>query len=193
MPRRDVEFATGNYYHIYNRGSGRQTIFCEPENYVYLLRLLKRYSQELDVAVIAYCPLPNHYHLLVRQDDAVPAGRLPQRVFNSYTKAFNKRYDCSGTLFQGPFKATHVDKEEYIIHLCRYIHGNPVKAGIVPRLEEWPYSNFHQWVGSRAGTLFDPDFVGGYFASGAEYEGFVRDYVDDIDQSPDGLSAYVIE
>ena len=169
MPKRQVEFAKGEYYHIYNHGANRRPIFREAENYRFLLRLLKQHASALDIAIVAYCLMPNHYHLLVRQDGTTLAGKLPQAVFNSYVKAFNKRYQRTGTLFEGPYKAIHIDRQEYLIHLCRYIHGNPVKDDIVSSLDQWPYSNYLEWIGKRAGTLFDPQFVEAHFNDGAEY------------------------
>ena len=153
MPYRKVQFAQGESYHIYNRGVGRQPIFREEENYLFLLRRVKEYASAFNIAVIAYCLMPNHYHFLLRQDDQEPASRLPQRVFNSYTKAFNKRYDRTGTLFEGPYKAIHIDQDRYLLHLCRYIHANPVKHGLVSDLEQWPYSNYLEWIGARSGKL----------------------------------------
>ena len=193
MSRRQVEFAIGEYYHIYNRGSNRQHIFREHENYSFLLRLLKMYALKLDVAVIAYCLMPNHYHLLVRQEGATAARLLPQYVFNSYAKAFNRRYGRSGTLFEGPFKAIHIDRQEHLIHLCRYMHGNPVKDGMVATPEQWPYSNYLEWIGERAGTLFEPEFVKQNFVTGAEYRRFVYAYLEDADVLPEDVKAYLIE
>ena len=77
------EFIPGGFYHIYNRGAHRESIFCEADNYLFVLRRIKRYVEQLELTVIAYCLMPNHYHLLVRQDGEHPAGLLPQRVFNS--------------------------------------------------------------------------------------------------------------
>ena len=106
MPKRPrrPHYLQGHYYHIYNRGTSKMSIFREADNYTHVLKRIKRYRNEFDLAVIAYCLLPNHYHFLVRQDGEQPAGLLPQRVFNSYSKAYNKRYDHSGTLFEGPYK-----------------------------------------------------------------------------------------
>jgi putative transposase len=146
MPARDIEFAQHGFYHVYNRGAGHQVIFREGENYLFVLRQVKKYACELNIAVIAYCLLPNHYHFLLRQDGQQPAGLLPQWVFNSYTKAFNKRYGRSGTLLEGRYKAIPVDKESYLLHLCRYIHVNPMRHGLASQLEEWPYSNYPEWV-----------------------------------------------
>jgi putative transposase len=83
MPYRRIAFAPGEHYHVYNRGSGHGSIFLEADNYIFALRNVKKYAQELQITVVAYCLLPNHYHLLLRQDGEEPAGLLIQRVFNS--------------------------------------------------------------------------------------------------------------
>lgn len=193
MPYRDIQFAQGHYYHIYNRGVGRQPIFRERDNYLFALRRVKKYTNQLNIAVVAYCLMPNHYHFLLRQDGREPAGLLPQRVFNSYTKAFNKRYDRTGTLFEGRYKAIHVDKDTYLLHLCRYIHANPVKDGLVSRLEEWSYSNYHEWIGARDGTLVDQAFVWEHFPAAQTYRQFVLDYLAGLDRLPEGIEAYLLE
>lgn len=121
--------------------------------------------------------MPNHYHLLVRQDGEQAAGLLPQRVFNSYSKAYNKRYGHSGTLFEGPYKAHQIERDDHLLHLCRYIHSNPVKHGLVSRPGEWPYSNYPEWIGLRSGKLVDRAFVETHFPSPADYQEFVCDYL----------------
>jgi REP element-mobilizing transposase RayT len=193
MPRRKTEFAPGQYYHIYNRGPGRQQIFREEENYLYLLRLVKTYTHQLQVAVIAYCLMPNHYHFLLRQDGEESAGLLPQLAFNRYTKAFNKRYGRTGTLFEGRYRSIWVDRTEYLFHLCRYIHANPVKAGFASRLEDWPFSNYLEWVGKRDGTLVDRRFVEESFPQKDRYREFVEDYLQAIDALPRGIEPYLMD
>ena len=128
-------------YHIYNRGARQVTIFREPTNYLFTISKLKEYSQTKQIRVIAYCLMPNHYHLLVRQNSEEPAGDLPQFVFNSYSKAYNKMYSHSGTLFEGRFRAKAIQTTSHLLHLCRYIHGNPVKDGLVAEPGDWHYSN----------------------------------------------------
>lgn len=180
MPRArkdNITWMVGHYYHIYNRGARQLTIFREKANFLFVLSRLKKYSRELQLSIIAYCLMPNHYHFLVRQNGVHAAGLFPQRIFNSYSKAYNKRYQHSGTLFEGRFKAKLVTSDKYLRHLCRYIHANPVKDGIVPHLEEWPYSNYLEWVGLRAGTLWDRQFVADTFSDTATYESFVKDYL----------------
>ena len=142
IARKDqISWQPGHYYHIYNRGARQLSIFREEDNYLLVLRLIKKYLHELNLSLIVYVLMPNHYHFLVQQLGKSAAGLLPQRVFNSYSKAYNKRYAHSGTLFEGRYKAKHVNSDPYLRHLCRYIHANPVKDGLVKHLEEWPYSN----------------------------------------------------
>jgi putative transposase len=121
--------------------------------------------------------MPNHYHFLIRQDGEESAGLLPQRVFNSYSKAYNKRYEHSGTLFEGNYKVTLVEDEAHLLHLCRYIHANPVKHGLVADVAEWPYSNYLEWMGERDGTLVDRAFVKEHFQTPKTYRAFVLDYL----------------
>jgi REP element-mobilizing transposase RayT len=151
---------------------------------------MKKYLRELGLTMIAYCLMPNHYHYLVRQDSEHRAGLLPQRVFNSYSKAYNKRYDHSGTLFQGPYEVILVDKTDYLLHLCRYIHANPIKDGLVVSLEAWPYTNYAEWLGLRPGTMIDRQFVQSYFPNPADYTTFVLDYLKTRDL-PDDIQTYL--
>jgi putative transposase len=188
--RRKIRFVQGSYYHIYNRGAGRQTIFRDEAGYTYVLRAMKKYSAQFGIAIIAYCLMPNHYHWLIRQDGELSAHLLPQRVFNGYTKAFNIRYSRSGTLFEGPFKARQIDSDEYLRHLCRYIHANPLKDGIAFHLDMWPYSNVHEWLGLRKGTLLDAQFVNDFFPDREGYRTWVLDYVR-TRQLPEALANYL--
>jgi putative transposase len=176
MARREVVFLPGQYYHIYNRGVNHQEIFRSEENYRFLLGRVKKYIVLNQMAMIAYCLMPNHYHFLLRQDGEVPISTLIQAVFNSYSKAFNVAFSRTGTLFEGPFRAIAVEKYEYLLHLCRYIHRNPMDAGLVKHPGEWKYSNYLEWIGKRAGTLIDMDFVNTNYPNPMEYEEFVMDY-----------------
>ena len=176
--RRDIlTWQPGTYYHIYNRGARGLSIFHEAGNYLFVLRRIKQYCRDFHFTVIAYCLMPNHYHLLVRQDGETPAGMLPQRVFNSYTKAYNKRYDHSGTLFEHRYQAKPVTDETYLLHLCRYIHANPVKDGLVADPGQWLYSNYLEWVGERDGTLVDRAFVQAWVGHPTTYREMVLDYL----------------
>ena len=193
MPRRNIQFYQGGYYHIYNRGAGKASIFRCTENYRYLLSLLKKVAKESQISIIAYCLLPNHYHWLVRQDGEISVEQLPSRVFNSYTRAFNKMFNRSGTLFEGRYKAIPVESDEYLRHLCRYIHANPVKHSMADSVELWPYSNYLEWIGQRPGTLVDPGFVQAHFSQAGTYQAYVRSYLTGSVDMPKGVAEYLQE
>ncbi len=175
MPRRYIKFVKGCYYHIYNRGKDKQKIFYEHESWLYFIRLLKKNARRFEITVIAYCLMPNHFHLLLRIDGEGDLSKCISNTLNSYVQAINKKYNRVGPFFAERFQSIHVDKDNYLIHLCRYIHLNPVKARLIDTLKLWPFSNYHEFVGERKGTLFDSDFFDAYFSSAGEYREFVHD------------------
>ncbi|MCL5999371.1 MAG: transposase [Chloroflexi bacterium] len=151
-------------------------IFFNPGNYEYCLRLSKQYAQKYGIAIIAYCLMPNHYHFLIRQETEQPPSKFINALFSAYVQAVNVQQQRKGTLFESRFRHVTVDREEYLTHLCRYIHLNPVKANLVDQPSEWPYSNYLEWVGCRAGTLVDRTFIHQFFKDSAAYRVFVVDY-----------------
>lgn len=190
MPQKRPAYLPGQYYHFYNRGAHRVSIFKEPDNYLFALRKVMKYTIELKLTMIAYCLMPNHYHFLIRQDGEQAAGLFAQRVFNSYSKAYNKRYEHTGTLLEDNYKVKPVVKSSHLLHLCRYIHGNPVKDGLVADPADWPYSNYLEWIGERDGSLYDPEFVWENFSSAEDYRGFVVEDLQGRDL-PDDIKAYL--
>jgi len=164
----------GFYYHVYNRGANRESIFALEDNYLFLLRRIKQYLPDYELSIIAYCLMPNHYHFLLRAEQDNALSPFVQRVFNSYSQAFNRQQHRSGTLFEGRAKNKIIDKDSYLIHIVRYIHMNPVQAGLVRNPEDWPYSNYREWIGLRSGTLYDPEFIKELFSRPQEYQSFVQ-------------------
>ena len=100
--------------------------------------------------------MPNHFVLRTKTDELSAAM---QRFGISYAKAINDRYDRVGPLFQGAFQAKPVDEEAYLIHLTRYLHLNPVRAGLVKCAEDWTFSSYLEYIGRRAGTLPHPEII----------------------------------
>jgi len=175
MGIRKTKFAKGNYYHIYNRGCNKENIFFDENNYLFLLNKFKKYKDDFNISIIAYCLMPNHYHFLLRQNSDFSISGYIQRIFNGYTKAINKKHERSGTLFGSKYQSILVDKENYLIHLCRYIHRNPVDAKLVLDISDWKYSNYHEWIGNREGSLFDKEFILERFGTIISYKNFVDD------------------
>ena len=183
-----MKYHDGNYYHVYNRGSRKGRIFFSQENYNYLLRLLANNSQKYSTAVIAYCLMPNHYHLVLLPIEGGSVSKTLQTTFNSYVQAMNKKYKLSGSLFQGKTKSILVDSDEYAVNLVRYIHLNPVKAKLVLTALEWKFSDYSRWVNdcypSNSFKLSD-EFLrlrNSYFGGGDNYRKFVEEYDDKTDK-----------
>jgi REP element-mobilizing transposase RayT len=176
MSKREIVFLPGQYYHIYNRGANRNAIFHCDDNYLFLLKRIKQCAAEYEIAMIAYCLMPNHYHFVLRQESEKQISAFVQAIFNSYTKAFNKMYQRTGTLFEERFRAIAIEKFDYLLHLCRYVHRNPLEAGLVTHPAQWQYSNYLEWMRQRNGTLVDKEFVQEHFPDPIEYEEFVMMY-----------------
>ena len=149
MPRRLISFIPGVYYHLYNRGVNRKKIFFEDRNYQFFLFNVERYIFPL-ADLIAYCLMPNHYHLLIyiRETSEVTSevSRAMMRLSVSYTKTINLRYNRVGPLFQGAFQAKYVESDLYLSHLIGYIHLNPVTSELVEDPEDWFYSSFRDYL-----------------------------------------------
>ena len=187
IPRRDVPFCVNEYYHLYNRSNNRAEIFYERENYLFFLGRLRKFVIPT-VEIVAYCLMPNHYHLLMQVSDTETSEVLEtsevskkvskaMKLFSiSYTKAMNNRYDRVGSLFQGAFQAKHVGTDRYLIHLSRYIHINPVPANLVKRPEDWEFSSYREYIGIREGTLPKPEIILSLFSSRQAYREFVESY-----------------
>lgn len=171
-----MKYYKGYYYHIYNRGNNRQNIFLQDRDYIQLLGLFTKNKNNHSVSFIAYCLMPNHYHLILRQNGDQSLSRFIKSTFQSYVQSFNHRNLRTGKLFEGKTQGKLIDETEYLLHLCRYIHLNPVEAGFVHKADDWKYSNFLEFIGKRNEVLFDPDFMETYAYEIANYREFVEEY-----------------
>ena len=181
MSRRNTHFCKGSYYHLYNRSILQLPICYGEKDHFRLLRRLFYLSDELNVTIIAWCIMPNHFHLLVRQDGEESAGKLPARLFNSYNKYFNGKYGRKGMIFESAFKAKPVQSKTYLMHLCRYIHANPVIAGLINSPGNWLYSNYGDF-GDPKGTVDDalPDVL----RDSKKYAAWVAEYIKEAGSDP---------
>jgi len=150
-----MKYEDGKYYHVYNRGANRQNIFLNPENYDFCIRLMKKYLLQYGVSIMAYCLMPNHYHLIVKQHENGTISRSIQTVFNAYTQSVNLSTKHSGTLFQGRVKGVEVATDEYAVRLALYIHHNPVAAGLALKPDGWKYSDYLDGIGNRKADISD--------------------------------------
>jgi REP element-mobilizing transposase RayT len=139
----------GAVYHITARGNAREPIFADDRD---RQRFVELYAKEIDQQrwrCYAWCLMDNHYHLLFEtpQPNLVAGMRRLNQV---YTQSFNRRHGRVGHVFQGRYKSIVVEKQSHLLELCRYVVLNPVRAGMVPTAEDWPWSSYRRTVGMSA-------------------------------------------
>lgn len=158
MPRPLRIHVPGGFYHITLRGNHQQDIFSIESdrtllNVIVAAALLK-HAAELH----AYCWMTNHLHLLIKVSDA-PLGSLVRHIAAGYARAYQKRLETTGHLFERRYYASIVDTDAYFLELVRYIHLNPVSAGLVREVAEYRWTSHHAYAGGRSDPWVSPDFA----------------------------------
>jgi hypothetical protein len=171
------------FYHVYNRGAGKQAIFHDDADREKFLSLFSRYldpdedsvradglpydKYELDV--VAYCLMDNHFHLLLYQEVEVSAiSQFMKSLSTAYTMYYNMKYEASGHLFQGTFKASRITSDVYLSHITRYIHMNPRSY------LRYKWSSVRAYLGGEAPEWLSPDRASDM--NPREYEQFLQGY-----------------
>lgn len=172
-----MKYVPDKYYHAYNRGAHQEKIFFQKKNYSYLVGLFSKYFMKYRVTVACYCLMPNHYHLILRQNDEGSIGMFLKTVFNTYTQAINNKYGKSGTLFQGQVHVKNLDSDSYLLQAIRYIHINPCIAGLVRSPEEWEFSDYLEWIGLKKSVLMEQSLRAAYFRTPLDYRSFVVEHL----------------
>ena len=202
--------APGEYYHIFNRGAHRQTIFKDktdwsrflfnilyfqsPYPFQKISRLVQTYAHDTGFSVpnedieevlkgrfvelVGFCLMSNHFHLIVKETEEGGMARYMQRVSDGYTKYFNTKYEASGHVFQGSYKAVHVKTDTQLLYLSAYIHRNPREISAWRGKEfEYPWSSLQDFTeGNRWGGIIVPEIITGQFESTPQsnYADFVK-------------------
>lgn len=193
MPAKNVLklYLENGYYHIYNRGVEKRTIFQNEQDYRVFLHYLKLYlspPQEQkgysfirktkqrplnnyyqEINLLTYCLMPNHFHLLLKQKSANTIQYFMRSLGTKYVQYFNKRYKRIGPLFQDTYKAVLVQTDEQLLHLSRYLHLNPgketipAKKGDLQRILLYSYSSYADYLGKRKTDWLNPEEILSFF------------------------------
>ena len=158
--RRPRERSNSGLYHVISRGINRQDIFYDNGDYQHFLETIEQMKTNDQFAVLGYCLMTNHVHLLVRENtDTI--SRVMSRIGTSYAWWYNRKYGRSGHVFQGRYGSECVENDDYLLSVIRYIHNNPVKAAIVRNPEEYRWSSIHAYYGTNEYPcgLCEPGFV----------------------------------
>lgn len=140
MPRRARQLSSSSVYHVMLRGVNREAIFLQEADLEHFVEVMAAVRQASGCAVLAYCLMPNHVHL-VAQTTIEPIGLVMKRLGVRYAGWFNRKYDRVGHLFQDRFKSLPVEDDCYLVTLLRYVWNNPVSAGLAERPEDYAWSS----------------------------------------------------
>ncbi len=165
MPRSARERSRTGIYHVMLRGINRQTIFEDKEDAEKFLYTLEDAKKTSGFELYAYCLMTNHIHLLVKENQE-DFGQSMKRIGAKYVYWYNVKYERTGHLFQDRFKSEVVENEEYLLSALRYIHQNPVTAGMVKDPAQYPWSSYSSYINTN--RLIDAEFVLNHFQMDTE-------------------------
>ena len=167
-------FQKDTYHHLYNRGANKGLIFLDEYDYRYFQKRILFYKQKYEIEILAYCLMPNHFHIFIHQTTSEgPGNKFIGDFTNSYTKSFNKKYDHSGVIFEGRTKSKIVYDEKSFTCLVKYILLNPVKAGLVKKFCDWKYSSARELTNRIEDSITDKIILS-YFKSTEKFIEFIE-------------------
>jgi len=132
-------------YHVINRGNARQDVFRKKGDYQAFVDLIARACERIRMRLLAYCVMPNHFHLALWPYSDGDLGKWMQWLLTAHVRRYHQHYKTSGHVWQGRFKAFPVEHDDHMLTVLRYIERNPLRAGLVAQAEEWPWSSLHRW------------------------------------------------
>lgn len=208
MPRRKLTLRKGHYYHVFNRTINKELAFKDVNGYLRALKTIEYYTysnppkrlsfflkneepvrtkiidelkkDECLVDIVCFCLMPDHYHLLLKQNTEKGISDFMSKFQNSYTKYVNIKHDRYGHLFAGQFKAVRMPNDNILLHVSRYIHLNPISSFVVEseqKLLDYPYSSIKQFLGF-AGGFCKPSIVLDQFRDTSRYKKFLLNQKD---------------
>jgi len=169
MPERIIHLTADNYFHIFNRGVNKGLIFFSDRNYRFFIDRMQSYLKP-NSEVLAFCLMPNHFHLLVKVVKNQFAKESLQPFLLSYAKAINREQDRVGPLFQGRFQAYFIEEIDYLLDCVKYIHLNPVTAQLVKSPDQWKYSSYGNYIGKSYFRFVNTSIVLSHFTSINEFK-----------------------
>ena len=197
MPSRPTPFVNDEIYHIFNRGVAKMRIYNNAYDYRRFLRTVLYYqllgpkpkfsifmpnSFRLNtskiVKIICYCFMPNHFHFLLKQVEENGITEFVSKLSNSYTKYFNTKNQRVGPVFQGEFKSVHIETNEQLLHVSRYIHLNPIISYVAKDLKNFKWSSYAEYIGESENALCSKEIILDQFELKKDYEDFTHDQLE---------------
>ena len=193
------EFEEQGYYHVFHRGIEKKKVFLDNQDYRMFLYYLKVYLQDpkelLDkypqlplrlqaknltnqIFLFAYCLMPNHFHLLLQQTTKDAISKFMKQLLNAYTFYFNKKYERTGAIFEGRYKATRVLSDDLLVHITRYIHLNPTVAKLASDPRDYEWSSQRDYLTDKNKSIVCTKTVLSFFRTINDYQKFVEDQIE---------------
>ena len=186
MPRSARALPGGLCYHVINRGNGRARVFYSDVDYQEFLKLMTAAGERLPLRLLAYCLMPNHIHLVLWPREDGELSRWMQWLMTTQVRRHHRRHGTDGHLWQGRFKAFPIQRDAHLLTVLRYVERNPLRAGLVARAEDWPWSSLGalelEDAASSAGT-FDPALAPPLDAGPLPRPANWRDWVNEAEES----------
>lgn len=161
MPRQARKRSQSGIYHLMLRGINKQNIFEDDEDRQKLIETIVLYKGISKYELYGYCLMDNHIHILMKENEET-VSQIVKRISSRYVYWYNQKYERCGHLFQERFKSEPVETDAYFIMVLRYIHQNPIKAGIIKGIEEYMWSSYHEYLAIR--EIVDIDFALGLYS-----------------------------
>ncbi len=155
MPRQARRKSASGIYHAILRGVNQQQLFEDTEDFEKFVQVIKDCKAISGFELYAYCLMGNHVHLLIKEVHE-PMEQIFKRIGSRYVYWYNIKYQRVGHLFQDRYRSEPVETDDYFLTVLRYIHQNPVKAGLCDKIEDWKYSSFFNYQNN---VLINSDFV----------------------------------
>lgn len=225
MSTRKTQFAEGEYYHIYNRGVDKRSIFNDREDIGRFLQCMEEFNvvepigslyensfrrdklggkasklvDEEDmplVEFIAYCLNPNHFHFVLKQIEEKGIEKIMQKIGTGHTMFFNNKYERSGSLFQGKFKAIHIDSNEYLLHVSSYVNLNNRVHQLGGKASKLVRSSWREYEDTKVKGICEKEIILGQFRNVGEYKEFALSSLDAIVKKKEelkGIEDFLLE
>ena len=181
---------TDGYFHAYNRGVDRGTIFFRPSDYEVFLLKITEYLPDADVNLLVYSLLPNHFHLILQQSSPYAISAYMKNVSENYVRYLNCIRNRSGHLFRGRYGLGYIKDDSGLLRMSHYIHFNPVAAGLVRSVFDWKYSSCREYANPTRSNLVNVEPILTLVGGNEKYMSFLNTYEP---SDPESVVRYIVK
>jgi len=190
VSRSDLLKSAGEFFHVYNRGVDRQLVFRERDDYLVFLDLIHKWLKPEALLMHTFALLPNHFHFILQQLIPYAMSEFQKRITQGLAQWVNRHGRRVGHLFQGRYKLKLVDDRSYLAQLSKYIHQNPIAAGLAKRVEDWEFTSACDFLGGKKHDFLATRTLIKMTGGQAKFEDFLRS---NLLVGREGIERFLIE